>query len=107
MVNVVLVYNFLIVEFGAIYALRSHLVKARMVTMCICFYLQCTHYLLDANWCNNSTFWAVDRTVITSEVFGMWKEMEKMGTFLTFLLLLRTDDLWKGGFTSFKSISSQ
>lgn len=101
-----LICNFFIVDFGAIYALSSHLIKARMVIVYICFYLQCTSYLLNANGCNNSMFLAVDKVVITSEVFCTWKETEEVGTFLT-LLLLRTDDLWKEGFTSFKSVSSE
>lgn len=100
-------YSFFLVGFGPIYALRSHLIKARMVIIYICFYLQCTSYLLNANWCNNSMFLAVDKAATTSEMYCMWKEMEKMGIFLTFLLLLRTDHLWKEGLTSFKSISSE
>lgn len=106
MVNVFLIYYFLIVDFVTIYALSSHLIKARMVIVYVCFYLQCSSYLLNANWSDNSMFLAVDKAVITSEVLCTWKEMEEMGTFLT-LLLLRTDDLWKEGFTSLKSISSQ
>ncbi|GAB0191678.1 hypothetical protein GRJ2_001633100 [Grus japonensis] len=50
----------------------------------------CSSYPLSANWCNNSMFLDVDKAVITSGVFCTW-EMEKVGTFLTFLLLLRTD----------------
>lgn len=78
-----------------------------MVIVYICFYLQSTSYLLYAKWCNNMFFLAVDKAVITCVVFCTWKEMEKVETFLTFLLLLRIDDLCKEDFTSFKSVSSQ
>lgn len=91
----------------AICALSSLLIKARMVIARICFYLQCTSYLLNANWCNISIFLPVDKAVITSEEFSAWKDMEKVGTFMTFLLQLRTDDLWKEGLASFKSMYSQ
>lgn len=102
MVNVFSICNF-IVYFDAICALSSLLIEARMLIAYICFYLQCTSYLLNANGCNISMFLAVVKVVIASEVFCTWKDMEKVGTFVTFLLLLRTDDLWKEGFATFKS----
>lgn len=65
---------FFIADLGAIYALSSHIIKAKMVTMFICFYLQCAGYLLNGNWYNNSS-WLLTK-LLPHLRFCTWKEME-------------------------------